>query len=272
MSGETLPSSLSRIDGCERKGPKRVCLGTALSLKTMSEHHPSALRNRGPIVEQLKKFFSEFKILPTEAKPTLLALEAASGTGAHLEVFASAFPKIEWIPSEYVVSDELAAGDIGRIGTRDGDVLSVLDTFGSKKFENVKPAVALDLSKPFHEWPGLIISNAGNFDAVFASNVTHITPVACTHGLIEASGTILRDGGLLCIYGPFKVGGSFTGDGGNERFDQSLKERNPAWGYRDVEFIESVAVRHGLVLRKCIDMPANNFMLCLRKEKAKAAN
>ena len=65
--------------------------------------------------------------------------------------------------------------------------------------------------------------------------------------LLSGAGTILKENGHLVVYGPFKIKGAFTGDGGNEKFDASLKERNPAWGYRDVEYIEEIAEQHGLV-------------------------
>ena len=239
----------------------------ALLPSFMSAHHPSALRNRGPIVETLSKLLAEHGTLPSSSTSTpMLALEFASGTGAHLEVFAKAFPEFHWQPSEYVVPDEIAAGDIGRIGTRDGDVLRVIDAFGVEMFpDNVKPAIALDLSKPFRDWSQQVVSLQGQFSFCFVSNVTHITPFACTHGLLEGAGKALRVGGVLCIYGPFKYKGEFTGDGGNERFDASLKKRNPLWGYRDVEHVCEIALQHNLELKNQVEMPANNFLLCLQK-------
>ena len=46
----------------------------------MSTHHPSALSNRGPILDKLKAILAN-------QPPITRALELASGTGAHLEVF-----------------------------------------------------------------------------------------------------------------------------------------------------------------------------------------
>ena len=67
-------------------------------LRIGMSHHPSALRNRGPISEVL------VKILPRGKghQGPYHALEIGSGTGAHLELFAEKLPHFSWQPSEYV--------------------------------------------------------------------------------------------------------------------------------------------------------------------------
>ena len=67
-------------------------------------HHPSALRNRVPILKAM------LKLLPDSETWSGDALEVATGTGALLEVLAPAFPKLSWLPSEYV-PEEAAAPD-----------------------------------------------------------------------------------------------------------------------------------------------------------------
>ena len=230
------------------------------------EHHPSALRNRIFILQELQK---RLPPLPSSSSSpessTISFLEAASGTGAHLEHFAPALPHITFQPSEYVVLDEPNdPSTLGRIGLRDGlTVLQTLDTIGCNSFSNVKKAIALDLSaETFPE----SISQPNSWDVVFLSNCLHISPLACTHGLLKNAGIVLKPEGLLFVYGPFKLHGLFTGDGGNEKFDASLRERNSEWGYRDVDYIEKVGCLHGLVLTECIEMPANNFLLVLQKK------
>ena len=191
-------------------------------------------------------------------------LEASSGTGAHVSHFAPAFPTVTFQPSEYVVVNEPNdPATLGRIGLRNGlTVLQTLDSVSSE-LSNVLPAVALDLSQ---EFPASI--PAQSCDVVFAANVTHISPLACTHGLLLGASKVLKEGGLCFIYGPFKRSGTFVGDGdGNAKFDASLKERNVEWGYRDVEYVQEYGLQQGLELFETIDMPANNFMLCLRKSE-----
>ena len=45
------------------------------------------------------------------------------------------------------------------------------------------------------------------------------------------AGKVLRPGGLLLVYGPFKVDGKCTTES-NASFDASLRRQNPEWGYR----------------------------------------
>ena len=47
----------------------------------------------------------------------------------------------------------------------------------------------------------------GYFDLVLCINMMHIAPWEATLGLMECAGSVLRDGGLLVTYGPYKVGG-----------------------------------------------------------------
>ena len=230
-------------------------------MRASYQHHPSALRNRGVITEALADIFLRHRLFdPTVPPPTghpVLALEVASGSGAHIEVFAAAFKAITWQPSEYVARPE------------DTAVLKLIDSFGCEKFPNVRRACALDLNldtSSFHAgWPPEVTAYAGQFSFVFASNLTHITPLQCTHGLLEGASKALCEGGLLCVYGPFKSEGRFTGDGGNEQFDKSLREQCPEWGYRDIEYVAEYALRHEMVLQSKKAMPANNFLLCLKK-------
>lgn len=96
-------------------------------------HHPSALRNRIPILKEM------LSLLPSN--PTGAALEIATGTGAHLEAYAPAFPGLTFHPSEFV--PELAAppdkqwATHGKIGLRAGlDELANIDEHGCKVFSN----------------------------------------------------------------------------------------------------------------------------------------
>lgn len=45
------------------------------------------------------------------------------------------------------------------------------------------------------------------------------------------SGQVLRPGGLMLVYGPFKRDGQCTTES-NASFDRSLRSQNPEWGYR----------------------------------------
>mmetsp|Transcript_26450 Transcript_26450/g.79331 ORF Transcript_26450/g.79331 Transcript_26450/m.79331 type:complete len:284 (+) Transcript_26450:226-1077(+) len=223
-------------------------------------HHPSALRNRVPILKAM------LKLLPDSDSWTGDALEVATGTGALLEVLAPAYPKLSWLPSEYV-PEEAAAPDEqwskhGKIGLREGlDELANIDDKLSV-FKNCRPAAAVDLSLPW--WCGVDDERRGSYSLIVCANTLHITPWACAEGLFEGAGEVLGDGGRLVLYGPFKVGGAFAGpEGGksNAAFDAKLRATNEAWGIRDVEELAALAEARGLELLDRVDMPANNFLL-----------
>ena len=115
-------------------------------------------------------------------------------------------------------------------------------------------------------WPDRFAGSWEPPAAVLVVNLTHISPWEATVGAVVGSAKLLEDtiNGLLMIYGPFKRGGKHTSEG-NATFDASLRERNPAWGYRDVEAVDALGQTHGFVMEKVHEMPANNFMLIMRR-------
>lgn len=135
---------------------------------------------------------------------------------------------------------------------------------------NVLPPVAVDASA--QAWP----FEDASFDGVYNINMIHISPWAATlvraallravlaltlgsrQGLLREAGRLLKAGGFLLMYGPYKVGGEFTTES-NREFDASLRGRNAEWGLRDVDDVRAEAARHGLQFVRRVDMPANNF-------------
>ena len=236
-----------------------------------THHHPSALRNRIPILKEL------LALLPTDGTDGAsgLALEVGSGTGAHVEVYAPAFPGLTWRPSEFVPAVPAAAGEqwskYGKIGLREGtDELANIDAHGCSVFKNVLPAVALDLRDAWDDWPEAVRGAAGQFVLVVCSNTLHITPFECSEGLFDNASRALACGGHLVVYGPFKVAGEFVGaDGGagNLAFDKKLRDTNSAWGIRDLDELGKLAGAAGLERIRLKDMPANNLLAVYRKQE-----
>ena len=189
----------------------------------------AAERNREPILSVLRE------VLPERG----LVLEVASGTGQHAAHFAAALPDLTFQPSELepAMHASIAAWCAG--------------------LPNVLlPALALDVAS--QPWP------VPALDAVFNANMIHIAPWQVCIGLIEGASRHLRSGGLLLMYGPYKIGGRHTADS-NAAFDLRLRGENPSWGVRDLEAVTELAEGRGLTFARRVAMPANNQTLVFRK-------
>ena len=174
------------------------------------------------------------------------AVEAGSGTGQHTVEFARQFPDITWWPSD-LNENHLTSIEAWRLHS---------------ELANIRPPRRIDLSDP--AWGDAMKGEGGPGEllAVFCANVIHIAPWRVAEGLVAGTGRYLQSGGLLFLYGPFRRDGRHTADS-NAAFDQSLRERDPAWGVRDVEAVTKLADSAGLSRVEIIEMPANNLTLVL---------
>jgi SAM-dependent methyltransferase len=175
-------------------------------------------------------------------------LEVGSGTGQHVAAYALAFPKLTWWPSD-VAPDHRA---------------SVVAWCAHAGVENARPPLVLDAASD--DWPLGVpgAPPAGGLVAMLNLNVVHISPWAVAEGLMAGAGRHLKSGGLLFMYGPFKIDGRHTAPS-NAQFDQSLRGRNAQWGIRDMGDLEALAVAAGLSRAGVVDMPSNNFTLVFEK-------
>lgn len=187
---------------------------------------PTALRNREPIADILADW------LPTSG----LVLEIASGSGEHVVHFAARFPFLQWQPSD---SNEDALASIAAWRAESG-------------LPNVLPPINIDAAS--RDWP---IDRA---DALFNSNMAHISPWAASLGMLDGAARILPAGAPLILYGPWLKDDIETAPS-NLAFDADLRERNPAWGLRRLADVAEQAALAGLRLRERHDMPANNKLL-----------
>ncbi|HGG57101.1 MAG TPA: DUF938 domain-containing protein [Nannocystis exedens] len=201
---------------------------------------PATARNREFILAVLDR------ILPSAG----VLLEIGAGSGEHAAYMAGRFPGIAWMPSD---PDPEARASID----------AWRDHVGA---ENV--ALALELDAAAERWPvdgpASSADGPGRFDAMLAINVVHISPWSTAVGLFRGAGRLLRPGGVLYLYGPYRIAGEHTARS-NEAFDQSLKARDPRWGVRDLEALEKLASAAGLTLSERVPMPANNFSLVFRR-------
>jgi SAM-dependent methyltransferase len=191
---------------------------------------PAALRNRDPILAVLRD------VLPH----TGLVLEIASGTGEHLIHFARHLPALEWQPSD-PSPDALA---------------SIAAWSAAEDLPNIRPPLAIDASAD--RWP---IESAA---AMLCINMVHISPWSATEGLMRHAGRILPGDGPLLLYGPYRRHGKAL-EPSNAAFDADLRSRDPAWGLRTLDAMETVAAESGLRFETLVEMPANNLMLAFRK-------
>ena len=143
--------------------------GVASTCSMSVEHHPSAMRNRVPISKALIEILNNF-VKPQ--KPKLSALEIASGTGCHVEYFATTMPNVIFQPSEYVPASALNGASVGKIGSSGLEALETLDAVGSC-FKNVLKAVPIDVSRPLETWPASVQKK---YELIYVSNMMHISP------------------------------------------------------------------------------------------------
>ena len=125
---------------------------------------------------------------------------------------------------------------------------------------NLPAPVRIDVAAP--DWPERL--PAKRYDAIVSANMIHIAPWAACTGLLAGASRLLGPGGLVCLYGPFRVDGEHTSPG-NVEFDRSLRAQDPEWGLRDVREVCDAARSAGFDHGKTFQMPANNLTLVLRR-------
>lgn len=191
-------------------------------------YSPSADRNKDPILEILRLYIDEGRLL-----------EVGSGTGQHAVYFAKAISTVQWVTS-----------DIKRNHS------SIEEYLVEAKLKNVHGPEALKIGED--DFP------RGRFDYLFTANTLHIMPWKEVKTFIKLAGKRLRETALVFIYGPFNYEGKFTSDS-NEKFNASLKEKNPDSGIRNFEDILSNMQSSGFALINDHEMPANNRLLVFER-------
>lgn len=200
-------------------------------------HAPATLRNREPILDILRE------VLPSSG----CVLEVASGTGEHAAHFAPALAPRLWQP-----------GDL------DPDNLASIAAWREERpCPTLLAPLRLDVTED--PWPVETTPPPEPVSAVVAINLIHIAPPEATTGLMAGAGRILPSGGLLYLYGPWRLGGRHTAPS-NESFEAWLKGLDPRYGVRDLDEVIDIAKRYGLAFERRIDMPANNFSILFRRD------
>ena len=206
-------------------------------MQIQPDYSPAADRNKQAILDVLTR------VLPAHGN----ALEIASGTGQHVAWFASGLPGWAWQPSD---AQPDGFGSINAWVTEQG-------------VRNVRSPVLIDvMASNWLPAPQL-------FDLIYCANMLHIAPWATCAALMRGSAQHLAPGGQLVTYGPYLEDG-VPASSGNVAFDESLRERNPAWGIRRIEDVKAQAAKAGLKLLSRHAMPANNLLLMWAREQPSA--
>lgn len=186
--------------------------------------------NKAAILTVLQKAF----------QTTEKILEIGSGTGQHAIFFAENLPHLLWQTSDLSINH-----------------YSINQRVKLSNLNNINLAVLLDLN---HDWPTVSNHNKPQIDGIFTANTMHIVSWQLVLNFFDGVEKNLKDGGKLCIYGPFNYDGKFTSES-NANFEFWLKDRDINSGIRDFEAIEALAKSAGLSLVADHTMPANNRLL-----------
>ncbi len=195
-------------------------------------YRPHVPRNREPILDVLKR------VLPAAG----LVVEIASGSGEHVAYFAARLPSLVWQPTD---ADSQA---LASIAAHRADAAA----------PNLAAPIELNVTAPV--WP---VERA---DALVCINMIHISPWAASEALMAGASRILPAGGVVYLYGPYRIEGRHTAPS-NAEFDARLREQNPQWGVRDLGEVTALAARHGLALTETVPMPANNLSVVFRRRQ-----
>jgi cyclopropane fatty-acyl-phospholipid synthase-like methyltransferase len=190
--------------------------------------------NKAAILTVLQNFF----------KTTKHVLEVGSGTGQHAIHFAEKLPHLSWQTSDLLINH-----------------FSINQRISSSQLNNILTPIHLDLN---NEWPMVSSSKTSLFDGIFTANTLHIISWDLVQRFFTGVQKNLKEGGTLCIYGPFNYEGTFTSES-NANFELWLKDRDINSGIRDFEAIELLAKSAKLSLISDNAMPANNRLLVFIK-------
>ncbi len=191
----------------------------------------AAENNKQPILDILRPLFAQTKSV----------LEVGSGTAQHALWFARNMPHLTWQPTEHESNmDKLV------------QCLSAQENPG-----NIKNPVCLDVADD--PWP------VAESEAVYSANCVHIMSWEHVQKMFAGLDKVIRPGGYLTLYGPFKYNGAFTSSS-NALFEQWLKGNDPVSGIRDFEEVDALANSIGLSLVADHKMPANNQCLVWQRK------
>ncbi len=214
-----------------------------MTLQDARQYAPATDRNREPILEVL------LQVLPRSGT----ILEIASGTGEHAVFFASRLKDYMWLPTDIDPQ-------------RRASIIAWTEYIGCN---NIYPPLELDVREPV--WAVEEGAVTSPITAIVNINMIHISPWSACLGLMAGAGRILKAGGILYLYGPFKQGGEHTAPS-NAAFDESLRAQNPEWGVRNLDDVVAVASAQNFTLKQTSQMPANNLSVVFQRSAIRGSD
>ena len=229
-----------------------------------------ASRNKQPILDAIKPILDQIYTSSTKSKSdsstmmmnTLNVLEIAAGTGEHGSFFKKALPYLSYLPTEPDINchESILAWSRELQVPIESPIAFDVNSIGSSEIINNPSSTMAELN--LQKLPTTFTIGT---DAIICINMIHISAFQSTYSLFKLGQLIIKSGGVICLYGPYKVGGAMVES--NIDFDLSLKSRNPEWGIRDLEEVQRIALTYGFELEKTVPMPANNLTVIFRKRQ-----
>ena len=196
---------------------------------------PATERNREAILSVLQNY------LPNQGT----VLEIASGTGQHAVFFAQQLTPRFWLPTDL---DPTNIASIAAWRVEAGAANLLLP----RQLDVRDPAWLIDCDLP------------APISAIVNINMLHISPWSCCEALFAGAAEVLKQSGVVILYGPFKRDGLHTAPS-NAAFDEQLRSQDSAWGVRDLKAVVDIAVEQGFARQNVIEMPANNLSVVFDK-------
>lgn len=196
---------------------------------TVKPFAPPTGRNCQPILDVLRNEFRHANSV----------LEIGSGTGQHAVLFAAELGHLVWQTSDL---DENHEG--------------IRAWLTDAALPNLREPLSLDVRTA--AMGGTV------YDAAFSANTAHIMNVAAVEKMFALVADALQNGGVFCLYGPFRQNGEFN-TSSNADFHKSLRSQDAAMGIRHLEDLDQFAATGGMRRERLYAMPSNNLIVVWQK-------
>ena len=197
----------SRLHSSSSPPPNSSVRASVVMSSSSKIEAPAAERNKEPIWQVLQAkvlpLVRQASVVPKDdSQDTLRILEIAAGTGVHTLYFSQqlleqSIPYL-WYPTDPEVSS------LASIQAYLQDDKRVQDYVKTPSFLTLTPDGILETNSVLAE----LMRDKANI--ILTINMIHVAPWSITTGLIKAANSLLKPGGILFLYGPFRVQGTYV--------------------------------------------------------------